>query len=90
MPDEVLYGIHTARAIVNFPLARRPMHPALIAAFGAVKLACALTNRGLGVRKGDPQNTAAIIFACREMALGQHVEQVVVDELQGEAEPALT
>jgi aspartate ammonia-lyase len=85
LPGGALYGIHTARAVENFPISRRPVHPALITAYGAVKLACALTNRELGVWKGDPQKTAAIVFACREMASGQHVEQIVVDELQGGA-----
>ena len=80
-----LYGIHTARAVENFPLARRPVHPGLTGAYGAVNLACALTNKGLGVWKGDPQKTAAIVFACREMASGKHIEQIVVDELQGGA-----
>jgi aspartate ammonia-lyase len=49
LPAEALYGIHTARAIENFPLAGRPLHPALTRAFGEVKLACALTNRALGM-----------------------------------------
>jgi aspartate ammonia-lyase len=49
LPAQALYGIHTARAIENFPLAGRPVHPALTRAFGEVKLACALTNRALGV-----------------------------------------
>jgi aspartate ammonia-lyase len=49
LPAEALYGIHTVRAIENFPLAGRPVHPALTRAFGEVKLACALTNRALGV-----------------------------------------
>lgn len=85
LPAGALYGIHTARAVENFPLARRPVHPVLTTAYGAVKLACALTNKGLGVWKGDPQKTAAIVFACREMASGKHIEQIVVDELQGGA-----
>ncbi len=45
MPAEALYGIYTARALENFPLARRPVHPAMIHAYGAVKLACARVNR---------------------------------------------
>jgi len=49
VPAQALYGVHTARALENFPLAGRPVHPALVAAYGAVKLACALTNQSLGV-----------------------------------------
>ena len=48
VPAAALHGIHTERAIENFPLARRPVHPGLIHAFGAVKLACARTNHELG------------------------------------------
>ena len=48
IPAAALHGIHTERAIENFPLARRPVHSALVHAYGAVKLACARTNHELG------------------------------------------
>ncbi len=41
VPAGALHGIHTARALENFPLARRPVHPELARAYGTVKLACA-------------------------------------------------
>lgn len=47
VPAGALYGIHTVRALENFPLLRRPAHPALIHAYGAVKLACLRTIRAL-------------------------------------------
>ena len=53
VPAEALYGIYTVRALENFPLARRAVHPALVHAYGAVKLACARTNRMLYVRTPD-------------------------------------
>ena len=34
--------------MANFPLCGHPLHPALIAAYGSVKLAAARTNRALG------------------------------------------
>ena len=34
-----LHGIHTARAIANFGLAGRPVHPELVIAYGVVKAA---------------------------------------------------
>ena len=43
LPARALHGIHTARALENFPLLGRPVHPALARAFGAVKLAAART-----------------------------------------------
>ncbi len=55
---DALYGIYTARALENFPLTRRPVHAALIHAYGAVKLACARANReSCG---GDDARTAAL------------------------------
>jgi len=48
VPADALYGIHTIRGIENFPISRRPVNSALIHAYGAVKLACANTNHGLG------------------------------------------
>ena len=47
VPAGALYGVHTVRALENFPLARRPVHRAMVHAYGAVKLACARTNRAL-------------------------------------------
>jgi aspartate ammonia-lyase len=47
VPADALYGVYTVRALENFPLARRPVHAALIHAYGAVKLAAARTNRAI-------------------------------------------
>jgi aspartate ammonia-lyase len=85
VPADALYGIHTARAIVNFPLSGHCVHPALIEAFGQVKLAAARTNRALGAWKGDKAKGDAIEQACIEMAKGLLNEHVVVDALQGGA-----
>jgi aspartate ammonia-lyase len=83
VPADALHGIHTERAIENFPLARRPVHPALIHAFGAVKLACARTNHELG--RWDDARFHAIEHACREMTEGMLDRHIVVDALQGGA-----
>jgi aspartate ammonia-lyase len=85
VPAATLHGIHTARALENFPLTGRPIHPALVAAYGSVKLACALTNRELGAWAGDAAKGDAISAACREMAEGKLTAHVVVDVLQGGA-----
>ncbi len=85
LPRETLYGIHTARAIENFGIAGRPVHPALVQAYGAVKLACAMTNHALGVWQGDDAKAEAILRACREMSEGLLTAHVVVDALQGGA-----
>lgn len=83
LPADALYGVHTDRALENFPLAGRPVNPALIHAFGAVKLACALTNRELGW--WQPQKAEAIGEACREMMAGKLDRHILVDALQGGA-----
>jgi len=85
VPATALWGIHTARAVENFPLSGRPVHAELIQAYGTVKLACALTNRALGAWANDPAKAAAIERACREMADGQLDEHIIVDRLQGGA-----
>jgi aspartate ammonia-lyase len=83
IPAEALYGIHTARALRNFHLAGRRVHPALIHAYGEVKLACAMTNHELGRWDGAVFN--ALCRACREMADGALDAHVLVDALQGGA-----
>jgi len=85
VPADALYGIHTARALANFGLAGRGVHPALMHAFGDVKLACFLTNRTLGAWAGDVAKGEAIERAGREMADGLLDEHIVVDALQGGA-----
>jgi aspartate ammonia-lyase len=85
VPAGALHGVHTTRALENFPLARRPGHPELARAYGTVKLACAQTNRALGAWADDTAKADAIERACRELSEGKLVEYVVVDALQGGA-----
>ncbi len=84
IPNEALYGIHTARAIENFPLSRRNVHPGLIKAFGWVKLACFQINKELGYFN-DQEKEDAIERACLEMANGKLSDHFIVDALQGGA-----
>jgi aspartate ammonia-lyase len=83
IPAGALHGIHTWRAVGNFAIARRPVHPALVHAYGDVKLACARTNHALG--RWDAPTFEAIAAACREMAAGALDSHIVVDALQGGA-----
>lgn len=83
VPAEALHGIHTERAVENFPLTGRRVHPALIHAYGAVKLACVRTNAELGYL--DEAKAAALSAACSEMMEGLLDAHVVVDALQGGA-----
>jgi len=83
VPADALWGVHTLRALENFPLARRPVHRTLVHAYGAVKLAAARTNRELGW--WDDATFAALAAACQEMIDGRLDAHVVVDALQGGA-----
>ena len=84
LPGQARYGIHTLRAMANFPLLNRPVHGRLIQAFGAVKLAAGRTNRALGVFK-EATKADAMEQACREMLAGELTADLPVDALQGGA-----
>ncbi|MCK3685776.1 aspartate ammonia-lyase [Maribellus sp. YY47] len=84
IPADALRGIHTARAMENFPLSGRPVHAELIKAYGEVKLACAQINHQLGYWK-DEAKADAIEKACAELSAGLLNEHILVDALQGGA-----
>lgn len=83
VPAQALYGIHTQRALDNFPLSGRPVNRHLVHAYGEVKLACARANFELG--SWNEPVFAAIEQACQELAVGQLDAHVLVDALQGGA-----
>jgi aspartate ammonia-lyase len=83
VPAQALWGIHTERALENFPLSKRRVFPPLIHAFGLVKQACARTNREIGSLPAPLAE--AIEAAAQEMALGKLDRHIVVDALQGGA-----
>ena len=84
IPTEALWGIHTARALENFPVSGKPVHNALARAYGMVKQACAQTNQQLGFWD-DNKKAEAILQACSELANGLLDGHIVVDALQGGA-----
>jgi aspartate ammonia-lyase len=84
VPSDALYGINSARAAENFSLSGRPVHPALVRAFGLVKLSCFMANRSLGLFP-DQAKADAIERACREMSVGLLDGWIVADALQGGA-----
>lgn len=84
IPAEALYGVHTARAIENFPLSGSPIRRVLVHAYGFVKHACLQTAHDLGYGIKTPFYEA-IVTACQEMQQGELDAYVVVDALQGGA-----
>ncbi len=85
IPAHAYYGVHTLRALHNFPITGTPIsiYPDLINALACVKHAAAVTNHELGLV--DEARTSAIVKACEEIRQGKWHEQFVVDVIQGGA-----
>lgn len=62
IPANSYAGIHTFRAVMNFPLSKRRLHPELIRAYAEVKKAAALANMKCKLLELDKGN--AIVAAC--------------------------
>jgi aspartate ammonia-lyase len=65
LPADAPWGIHTARALDNFPIPGGRVPASLIRAMAQVKKACAQTNKDLGMLPA--QKADAIISACEEI-----------------------
>lgn len=89
IPVDALWGIHTLRAVENFPFAGRPVPGEMISAYGMVKLACLTTCRRLGVWKELPLKAEAVLQACSEMAEGKLNDAIRVGMMQGGAGTSL-
>lgn len=83
VPAQAYYGIHTLRAVENFPVSGQPLHPELIRALALVKKAAALTLQEIGYLTAEV--AGAIVQAADEVIAGQWREFFVVDALQGGA-----
>lgn len=83
VPADSLKGIHAARAAANFDLAGRPVHPELLRAMGAVKLAAARAAHHAGTL--DAVRLAAIAQAAGEVMEGRWDDALRCDALQGGA-----
>lgn len=85
VPADAYYGVHTARALENFPISGIPLssHPDFVNALAAVKQAAAVTNHELG--QLDRARRDAIVAACAEIRAGALHSSFVVDVIQGGA-----
>src|SRR6202020_2716352 len=85
VPAEAYYGVHTLRAVENFPITATPIsiYPDLISALASIKIAAARSNRDLGLI--DAERADAIVAAAEEIRAGRLHEQFVVDVIQGGA-----
>lgn len=86
VPQEQYYGIHTLRAMENFPISGTTIssYPALVRAMVSVKKASALANVSMGTLAED---IAADIVAACDLILdeGRCLDQFPVDAFQGGA-----
>jgi aspartate ammonia-lyase len=85
VPIDAYWGVHTARAVDNFPISGVPIghYRSLIQALAIVKQAAAKANFALG--ELDAKVTEAIAKACEEVAEGKFDTEFVVDAIQGGA-----
>jgi aspartate ammonia-lyase len=85
VPVNAYWGVHTARAVDNFPISGVPIghYRSLIRALAIVKRAAAQANFELGELSAEIND--AISKACQEVADGKFDSEFVVDAIQGGA-----
>lgn len=87
LPRHARWGVHTARAIDNFPITGTPIgkFPDLIKALVLVKQAAAAANHQLGFL--SPEKAAMIEKACQEINgnISEYLTDFKIDVLQGGA-----
>ncbi|MBT1017656.1 aspartate ammonia-lyase [Canibacter sp. lx-72] len=85
VPRSAYWGVHTARALENFPISRRPIsvYPQFVRAFACVKQAAARANLQIGAI--DEQKARLIDRACEEVKNGMLLDQFIVGVVQGGA-----
>jgi aspartate ammonia-lyase len=85
IPADAYWGIHTARALENFPISKRPIsvYKDLVIALAMVKQASARANREIGVLDADKADL--IDRAAQRIIDGEFHDQFVVGVIQGGA-----
>jgi aspartate ammonia-lyase len=85
VPADAYYGIHTLRALENFPITGTAIsiYSELVSALACVKQAAAIANSELGLI--DERRATAIRLACEKIREGELHEEFVVDVIQGGA-----
>ncbi|RZI91778.1 MAG: aspartate ammonia-lyase, partial [Microbacterium sp.] len=85
IPADAYWGIHTARALENFPISQRPIsvYKDLVVALAMVKQASARANLEIGVL--DTERATLIDRASQRVIDGEFHDQFVVGVIQGGA-----
>jgi aspartate ammonia-lyase len=80
IPDDVLYGIHTARSLENFQISGERWPLEIIYAIAKLKAACAIANNQLGML--ERAKSQAIVKACWRIWQGELDDQFPLDVYQ--------
>ena len=83
IPQTAYWGIHTARALENFPSTGLVVSPLLIKAYASVKKAACLANNKIDAL--ETKLAQAIAQACDEIVADELMDQFPLDALQGGA-----
>lgn len=85
VPEQAYFGIHTLRALENFPITGIPIsiYPDLVRSLAEIKMAAAMANQRLGAL--DELRAEAIVRACLEISNGALRDAFCVDVIQGGA-----
>lgn len=83
IPENAYYGANAYRAYENFKITNMAMDPYFIRAIVEVKKACAIQNNKVGIL--SDKKSGAIVKACDEILAGKHIEDFIVDPIQGGA-----
>ncbi|MGK2856666.1 MAG: aspartate ammonia-lyase [Thermoanaerobaculia bacterium] len=89
VPEGMLWGAQTQRAIENFPVSGLRSHPSLIRAYVRIKRAAASANRSLGALEAP--RSEAIVRACDALLVDDAIirDQFPVDVFQAGAGTSL-
>lgn len=83
IPKEAYYGVQSLRAMENFSITGRHLHPEMINSLARLKKACAMANGAAGVM--DMKVATAIEQACDLILDRRFHDQFIVDPIQGGA-----
>lgn len=83
LENDVLYGIHTERARINFNISEKKVNLQLIYAAATVKKACAMAHKELNML--DTEKADAVINACNTILAGRTDSSFITNALQGGA-----
>ncbi len=83
IPADAYYGVNVGRALINFPISRRKIHPRIVEAYCRIKKAAAKANREVGRLTVKQAN--AIRKAADEVIGGELRDQFVIDVFQAGA-----